>query len=130
GLGGSPSDGQCWVAAVKASWTASSATSMLPKTRTRTETARPYSARKTRSISDAARTGMSSVLGDVLERAHLYRQGGSPGRFTCPVKCGVQIGCGDDPEPADVFHAFDVRSIGGDHIICPRPHHRSRARGV
>ena len=53
GLGGSPSCGHRRVATAKASWTASSATSMSPKTRTRTATARPYSSRKTRSTSAA-----------------------------------------------------------------------------
>ena len=43
GLGGSPLDGHRCTAAVNASWTASSATSISPKTRTRTATARPYS---------------------------------------------------------------------------------------
>ena len=52
--GGSPLAGQRPTASVNASCTASSATSMSPKVRTRTATARPYSSRKTRSISDAA----------------------------------------------------------------------------
>src|SRR5262245_11138282 len=51
GLGGSPVDGHRCTAAANASWTASSATSMSPNVRTRTATARPYSFRKTRSIS-------------------------------------------------------------------------------
>ncbi len=40
GLGGSPARGQRSTALVKASWTASSATSMSPNRRTRTATAR------------------------------------------------------------------------------------------
>ena len=43
GLGGTPSSGQRTTATAKASWTPSSARSMSPNERTRTETARPYS---------------------------------------------------------------------------------------
>ena len=50
GLGGSPVVGQVAVAATKASCTASSAMSMLPKTRTSVATDRPDSARKIRPI--------------------------------------------------------------------------------
>ncbi len=48
GLGGRPSDGQRSTATAKASWTASSARSMSPKTRARVATARPELSRKTR----------------------------------------------------------------------------------
>ena len=51
GLAGSPAAGQRCTAAVNASWTASSASPMSPSRRTRTDTARPYSARKICSIS-------------------------------------------------------------------------------
>ncbi len=54
GLAGSPADGHRLAASANASWTASSATSMSPKTRVRTATARPYSSRKTRSMSASA----------------------------------------------------------------------------
>ena len=56
-----PGGGQRCTAAVNASWTASSATSMSPKTRTRTATARPYSSRKTRSISEVERAGTPGI---------------------------------------------------------------------
>ena len=68
GLGGTPSCGQRLTASTNASWTASSAASMSPKTRTRTATARPYSSRKTRSMSTnyswsaTGRTSIGSVL--------------------------------------------------------------------
>ena len=51
GFGGSPEAGQRSVATTNASWTASSATSMSPKTRTKVATARPDSCRKTRASS-------------------------------------------------------------------------------
>jgi hypothetical protein len=57
GLGGTPLVGHRSSAVTKASCTASSALSMSPHTRTSTDTARPYSARKTRSISDDASAG-------------------------------------------------------------------------
>ncbi len=62
-LAGGPADGQRCSATVKASWTASSATSMSPNRRTRTATARPYSSRNTRSTSRvaAARAGSPGV---------------------------------------------------------------------
>ncbi len=84
GLGGRPSRGQRSSAAAKASWTASSATSMSPKTRTRTATARPYSCRKTRSISSAvtrpARRPISLSLA-VIERPDLEREPGDLGEL-------------------------------------------------
>ena len=78
-----PVDGHRSTAAANASWTASSAMSMSPKTRTRTATARPYSSRKTRSISDVGRSGQSRL---VLERPHLDRQRRRPGEPAAPTR--------------------------------------------
>jgi hypothetical protein len=61
GLGGSRVSCHRCTARVNASCTASSATSMSPKERIRMATARPYSARNTRSISPAGRTGTSGI---------------------------------------------------------------------
>ena len=84
GLGGSPAVGQRCTAAANASWTASSARSMSPRRRTRTATARPYSARKTRSISAPVRAahwnGRTSI-GRVVAGAGLAG----------PVQRGVQV---------------------------------------
>src|SRR5262245_21994034 len=112
GLGGSPDRGQVRLAAANASWTASSAMSMLPKTRTRAATARPYSARKTRSI---------SVGFDILKRPHLDRQPDRPGRLPAPAQSRVQIGGVDDPESADVLLAFGVRPVGQQHLAVADP---------
>ncbi len=61
GLGGSPLSGHRRTASVNASWTASSAASMSPKTPTSTATARPYSSRKTRSMSTYPAIGRTSI---------------------------------------------------------------------
>ncbi len=80
GLGGSPADGQRSTAAVNASWTASSARSMSPRTRTRTATARPYSSRNTRAISDAGRSGITERRRTGAPRSAAER----PGRVCGP----------------------------------------------
>src|SRR4029453_1362222 len=125
GLGGIPSPGQRSTAAVKASATASSATPMSPKTRTSTATARPYSARNTRSIS-VARAGSKpvSVLSAALERPHLDRQREDLRRLARPAECFIQIGRAHDPEPSDVLLALDVGSVGHHDAVAPRPQHR------
>src|SRR5260370_29159702 len=83
GLGGIAAAGHRCTATVKASWTDSSARSMSPNTRTRTATARPYSARKTRSI----------AVGSGLARGDTVRPGTVPAR-------GMPAGPrGPDPEP-------------------------------
>jgi len=71
GAGGIPLSGQRATAVANASCTASSARSMSPNTRASTATARPYSRRKTRSISERV-TGrhLLSVLELALERTH------------------------------------------------------------
>src|SRR5438309_3321210 len=69
GLGGRPLARHRSSATAKASWTASSATSMSPKRRASTATAHPYSLRNIRSISLAATLGVS-VLNP---RLHLAR---------------------------------------------------------
>ena len=92
GLGGSPVTGQRSRAVVKASWTASSARSMSPQVRTSTATARPYSARNTRSIA-AAETGVAigSVVDDGLEGPDLDRQPGRAGKPSSPDQGGVEV---------------------------------------
>src|SRR5262249_10021327 len=77
GLGGRPLDGHRCTAIVNASWTASSATSMSPKWRTRTATARPYSSRYTRSISEAVVAGTPAISFARHVRPPPYRRGGT-----------------------------------------------------
>ena len=55
GLGGRPVSGQRSVATTNASWTDSSARSMLPRSRTRPATTRPYSSRNTRAMASDVR---------------------------------------------------------------------------
>ena len=76
GLGGRPASGHRCTATANASWTASSAMSMSPKTRTRLATARPDSARNTRSMSVHRRlpTIGPGQLGFVLEGTNLDRR--------------------------------------------------------
>src|SRR5512132_2888617 len=131
GLGGGPVAGQRCTAAANASWTASSATSMSPKGPARTDTARPYSARNTRSTSAAARAGTpASVLDLALERPHLDGEGGRPGELAGPGEGGVQVGGLDDGEPADVLLALGEGPVGGEDLAAAGPHHRGRARRV
>src|ERR1700682_4521728 len=93
GLGGSPVEGHRSTAVVNASWTASSAMVMSRKTRTRTATARPYSSRKTRSIAETGRTGVSDIGAAVsLEGPNLDWERRRPGKLGAPLERGVEIG--------------------------------------
>src|SRR5260370_3992719 len=111
GLGGIRVDGHRETATANASWTASSARSMSPKALTRTATARPYSSRNTRSISDPSTTGTRSVRIEVLEGAYFDRSGAGASRLGGPRQCRVEVGGGDHPEPANVFLAFGERPV-------------------
>src|ERR1700754_202381 len=129
GLGGRPVDGQRRTAAAKASWTASSATSMSPKTRISTATARPYSSVKTRSIS-AVRTSDTVGLVFAMHRPHLDRQGERSGDLARPAERGVEVGHPDDRESAEVLLALDVRPVGHEQVAVAHAHDRGGARRV
>src|SRR5438105_1299528 len=117
GLGGTPAEGQRCTATTNASWTASSATSMSPKARTRTATARPYCSRNTRSISEACSADTRlSALGVLLEGTYLDRAPAGPGRPGGPPEGGVEVVCPDHPEAADVLLAFGERAVGGEDL--------------
>src|SRR5213080_3066667 len=104
GLGGSPSPGHLRRATANASCTASSATSMSPKTRIRAATDRPDSARKIRPIS--ASPGLGAARGPltrsgprfVPERADLDRGPDDGARLGRPEERGIEILSGDDVE--------------------------------
>src|SRR6188768_1387267 len=131
GLGGSPLDGHRCTAAVKASWTASSAIVMSRKTRTRMATARPYSSRNTRSISESWSGGPSGIRAVIFpERADLDRKRRRPRQLRAPRERRVEIGGPDDGEAADVFLAFGERTVGGQDLPVPDPHDRRGARVV
>src|SRR5439155_20263465 len=102
---------------VNASWTASSAMVMSRKTRTRTATARPYSSRKTRSISETGSAG-SSGIGAVIfvERADLDGKRRRPRQLRSPFERRVEVGGPDDGEPADVLLAFGKGTVGGQQL--------------
>src|SRR3984957_13504890 len=143
GLGGRPSDGHRSTATAKASWTASSARSMSPKTRTRVATARPELSRKTRATSlpaltravtaasEAAGSGPDIVcsapsarrllgVGHVLERADLDWPAA---RLRAPaggLKGLVQVGGLDHPEAADLLLALGERAVGSDDLAALR----------
>src|SRR5215213_4440020 len=130
GLGGTPLCGHRSRAAAKASCTASSAVSMSPHTRTSTDTARPYCARNTRSISTVAGAGTARLaLGLALERTHLDRQPGCGARVApAPRERGVQVRCLYDRESPQVLLAFDERPVGEQHVVARGSEHRRRAR--
>src|SRR5689334_18500401 len=105
---------------MKASCTASSAAAMSPKTRTRTATARPYSARKMRSISGRSTTS-------VLERTHFNRQRDGAGQLARPFERRVEIRRFDDREAADVLLALGVRAVGHPQVTVLQPDDGGRA---
>src|SRR5688500_18130344 len=130
GFGGTPLRGHRSSAAVNASCTASSAASMSPQTRTSTDTARPYSSRKTRSISDDATAGTPRlVLRLALEGAHLDRQRADGARVPAPPReRHVEVRRLDDREAAELLLALDERPVGDEHVVSRRAEHGGRAR--
>src|SRR5580704_11563638 len=133
GLGGNPASGHRRAASANASWTASSAVSMSPKTRVRTATARPYSSRKTPSMSASAGPGTLSLCllpGLILERPHLDRDRAREGGLAAPSQRGIQVGGLDHPEAAHVLLALDERSVGDEDVAAVRPDHGRRAGRV
>src|SRR6476646_7417945 len=131
GLGGSPLAGQRPTAVANASWTASSATSMSPKTPTRTATARPYCSRKTRSISGAPIAGTrASVVAAALERPHLDRQPDRARRLAAPVERRVEVARAYDQAASDVLLALGVGPVGGQQLAVARAHDGGRAGRV
>src|SRR5580698_7460835 len=137
GLGGSPASGHRRAASANASWTASSAASMSPKTRVRTATARPYSSQKTRSISASPGPGTLSrclflayIRGLIMERPDLDRDRARAGGLPAPFQRGIQVVGLDHPEAAHVLLALDERSVGDQDVAAVRPDHGRRAGRV
>src|SRR5262245_26485816 len=120
GLGGTPVEGQRCTAVANASCTASSATSMSPKMRISTATARPYSSRKVRAMSVAV----------FIERPHLDREtalaikADRARKPAAPLERGVEIGRLDDGEAADVLLALGERTICHEHVAVTKLHDR------
>src|SRR6266568_3892115 len=119
GLGGRPSLGHLRRATANASCTASSATSMSPKTRIRAATDRPDSSRKIRptlapsSFRAVSTSPTLSGLGYVSERADLDRLRDGGGGLRRPGERGVEVLGLDDVEAAQVFLRLRKRAVGG-----------------
>src|SRR5258706_5899210 len=88
---------------------------MSPKRRTRVATARPDSSRNARSISDCSDMNVRWLF-VVLERADFDGPAARHGRLLGPRECGIQIIDLDDPEPAELFLALGVRTVGRDDL--------------
>src|SRR6059036_3232952 len=106
------------LATANASCTASSATSMSPKTRIRAATDRPDSSRKIRptsassSFCAAARSPTLSGLGYMSERADLDRLRDCCGGLRCPSERGVEVFGLDDVEAAEMFLRLRKGAVG------------------
>src|SRR5438105_126955 len=130
GFGGSPSAGHLRKATVNASCTASSATSMSPKTRIRTATDRPDSSRKIRPTSAPLSLGAASMacslsgLGYVSERADLDRLRDGSGGLRGPGERRVEVLGLDDVEAAQVFLRLRKGAVGGQHLAVGHAHDR------
>src|SRR5918996_418739 len=129
GLGGSPCFGQSRSATANASCTASSATSMSPKTRIRMATDRPHSPRKIRPISNESSRGPTSRTRSglaVAERTDLDRPtyGGSGLRRPC--ERGVEILGLDDVEATEVLLRLGEGAVRRQHLA-PRHAHDGRS---
>src|SRR6266511_2753416 len=127
GLGGSPSPGHLRKATANASCTASSATSMSPKTPIRASTERPDSSRKIRPTSAAsslaeASTSRTASGRKVPERTDLDRRVDRSGDLRRPGERGVEIFGLDDVEAAEVFLRLRKRAVGGQHLAVGHAH--------
>src|SRR5207245_2363265 len=124
GLGGRPSTGHLRRATANASCTASSATSMSPKTRIRVATHRPDSSRKMGSIAAASIAGEpptpgASGVGLLPERSDLDRSADRGAGIRRPYERCVEIMCLDDVEAPQVFLGLGERAVGGHDIaVC------------
>src|SRR5262245_51346648 len=90
---------------------------MSPNWRTRIATARPYSSRNTRSMSEVSRgggPGLSALL--LPERPDFDREGDDARQFSTPLERGVEVRGPDDQEAADVLLAFGVWTVGHQHV--------------
>src|ERR1022692_2833125 len=136
GLGGRAASGHFCPATRKASWTASSASSMSPRRRTSVATARPYSCRNTPAMAEASKDGcVMSVAGVLLgtgillgtgvhlERAHLDRAAAGFRRFRRPRQRRIQVVRLDDPESAELLLGLGEGAIGGEYLAVAHPHH-------
>src|SRR5450631_243682 len=134
GLGGAPAAGHRSSAVVNASWTASSATSISPKMRTRTATARPYSSRNTRSMSRSGCCWGPGVGGSVrciaLERPHFHRQACRLGVPPAPGQSHVEVRRLDDHEPTQVLLALNERAVRDEHFVVRCAQHSRGFRGA
>src|SRR5262245_60084386 len=109
GLGGTPSTGHRSLATRNASWTASSATSMLPKRRTRVATTRPDSSRKTLASAVVSTAGTATDSGGlVLEGPDLDRAHAGRGRLGGEGERLVEVGRLDHPVAAEVLLGLEV----------------------
>src|SRR5205814_9135103 len=123
GLGGRPSPVHLRRAEANASCTASSATSMSPKTRIRAATDRPDSSRKIRPTSASSSFRVASTsrtlsgLGYVSERADLDRFRDGCGGLRRPSERGVEVFGLDDVEAAQVFLRLRKWPVGGQHLV-------------
>src|SRR3989440_6155491 len=128
GLGGSPSPVHLRKATANASCTASSATSMSPRTRIRAATDRPDSSRKIRptsassSFRAAATSPTLSCLGYVSERADLDRLRDGGGGLRRPGERGVEVVGLDDVEAAQVFLRLSEGAVGGQQLALGDAH--------
>src|SRR6266852_4357974 len=146
GFGGRSSRGQRRSASANASWTASSAISIYPKTRIRAATDRPYSSRKTRPIvasstpvgaspapstpfpSPTDRSVMRSGLLGVPEGADLDRHADDRARFGRPAQSGIKIVSLDDVEAGQVLLRLHERTVRRQRFARRHPDHRGHVR--
>src|SRR6266542_10642 len=128
GLGGRPSPVHLRRATANASCTASSATSMSPKTRIRAATDRPDSSRKIRptsawsSLGAASPSRTSSGLG-CPERTDLDWLPDRGGGLRRPGERRVEVLGLDDVEAAEVFLQLHEGAVGGHHLAAGDAHH-------
>src|SRR5215216_2915462 len=127
GLGGTPSRGHLPRATANASWTASSARSMSPKTPIRAASDRPDSSRKIRptSPSSSLMAALPSPTPSGLEareRTDLDRHLDGPGDLRRPTKRGIQVLGLDDVEATQVLLGLHEGAVGGHHLAARHTH--------
>src|SRR5918995_733273 len=129
GFGGRPSRGHLRSAIANASWTASSARSMSPKTRIRLATACPDSSRKIRPTSASSSAAERSralsahrLIREPRERAHLDGGVDRGGDLRGPSERGVEVLGLDDVEAGEVLLRLGEGAVRRQHLAVRHTH--------
>src|SRR5664279_1227287 len=95
---------------------------MSPRRRTSVATARKCSCRNTSAMASTSKDRWdTSVLGHLLERAHLHRAAARR-RLGRPRQRAIEVGGLDDPEATELLLGLRERPVGDDYLTVTEPY--------